>query len=313
MKQLGILLLAAALSFIVAGPGAWAQDAPPAALAPAPAKKPPAAAKKKPAAAKKTPAPSQKAPVASEKAPAEPEKAAAAPSDPAHPAIEPAALEILKAASDKLAQAKTISFVARGAFDVPARNGQPLFYLTRSEVLLVRPDKLRVIVPGDGPPSEFYFDGKEVAVFTPYSDLIATANIPGTLEQALQAVYEKAGIYFPFVDFIVADPYKALTEGLTSAFVIGQSKLVGDATTDIVSISDPHVHLQIWIGVEDKLPRLIWATAADDPEKPRHSVEFSDWKLDDEVSEESDFKPRPTAATRRIPFGRPDLEPAAKP
>jgi hypothetical protein len=301
MKQLGVLLLAAALSFVGAGSGVWAQKAP------AMGKKPPAATQKAPAASEKTPISSEKTPAAAS------EKAPAAASEPEHPAIEPAALEILKAASDKLAQAKSISFVARGAFDVPARNGQPLFYLTRSEVLLVRPNKLRVIVPGDGPPSEFYFDGKEVAVFTPYSDLIATANVSGTLDQALEAVYEKAGVYFPFVDFIVADPYKALTEGLTSAFVIGQSKLVGDATTDIVSISDPHVHLQIWIGSEDKLPRLIWATAADGPDKPRHSVEFSDWKLDGEPSEESDFKPHTTASTKRIPFARPDAEPAPKP
>ncbi len=302
MKQLGVLLLAAALSFVGAGSGAesgaWAQNAP------APSKKSPAA-KKAPAATEKAPAASEKAPVASEPP--------AAASEPDHPAIEPAALAILKAASDKLAQAKTISFVARGAFDVPARNGQPLFYLTRSEVLLARPNKLRVIVPGDGPPSEFYFDGKEIAVFTPDSDLIATAKAPGTLDQALEHIYEKAGVYFPFVDFIVADPYKALTEGLTSAFVIGQSKLVGDATTDIVSISDPHVHLQIWIGAEDKLPRLIWATAADGPDKPRHSVEFSDWRLDGVAAEETDFKPHPTASTRRIPFARPDAEPAPKP
>jgi hypothetical protein len=236
---------------------------------------------------------------------------APAASDPAHPAIEPAALDLLKAMSAKLAAAKSISFVARGAFDVPARNGQPLFYQTRSDVLLVRPNKLRVIVPGDGPPSEFYYDGAKVAVFTPTADLVATTNISGSLDEMLGAIYEKAGVYFPFVDVIVADPYKTLTEGLTSAFVIGESKLVGDATTDIVALSDPHVHLQIWIGSKDKLPRLIWATAADSAEKPRHMVEFSDWKLDGHTAKES-FKPRTSASTKEIPFARPTSASAAK-
>jgi hypothetical protein len=238
---------------------------------------------------------------------------AAAPSDAAHPAIEPAALDILKAASEKLARAKSISFVAHGAFDVPARNGQPLFYHTRSEVLLVRPNKLRVIVPGDGPPSEFYFDGAKVAVFTPRADLIAITDAPGNVEQMLAAIYEKAGIYFPFVDVIVADPYKTLTEGLTSAFVIGKSTVVGDTTTDIIAISDPHVHLQIWIGSKDKLPRLIWATAADTPEKPRHVVEFSDWKIDGKLPKDSAFVPHKTASTKQIPFGQPGTPAAAKP
>jgi hypothetical protein len=236
----------------------------------------------------------------------------ATPTAPAHPVIEQAVLDILKATSDKLATAKRISFVARGAFDVPSRNSQPLFYFTRSEVLLVRPNKLRVIVPGDGPPSEFYFDGAKVAVFTPNADLVAISDAPGNVEDMLAHIYKKAGIYFPFVDFIVADPYKTLTEGLSSAFVIGKSTVVGDTTTDIIAISDPHVHLQIWIGSEDKLPRLIWATASDAQHKPRHMVEFSDWKLDGEVPEDSTFAPHTTASTKQIPFGRPDAPSPAK-
>ncbi|SFK68296.1 DUF2092 domain-containing protein [Methylocapsa palsarum] len=231
--------------------------------------------------------------------------------DTSHPAVDPAALSILKATSEKLAAAKTISFHALGAFDVPARNGQPLFYYNRSEVLLARPNKLRVIVPGDGAPSEFYFDGSTVAVFRPSEDLIAVANVPGNLDEMLEKMYQKAGIYFPFVDFLVSDPYKALTNGLTSAFVIGKSKLVGGVTTDVVSISDEHVHLQIWIGEQDKLPRLIWASAAEAGDRPRHMVEFSNWKLNGSVAKET-FAARRTPKTKEIPFARPEEASSAK-
>lgn len=237
---------------------------------------------------------------------------AATQEDAAHPAIEPAALEILKAASQKLAQAKRISFAARSAFDLPARDGNPLFYFTKAEVLLERPDKLRVIVPGDGPPSEFYFDGTNVAVLTPKADLIAMTEAPGSLESMLDSIYKKAGIYFPFVDFIVADPYKALTDGLTRAFVIGKSEVVGNTETDVIAISDKQAHLQIWIGSKDKLPRLIWATSPGAPEKPRHMVEFLDWKLDGAAPKGAAFSPHVKASTKKIPFGRPDAAPAAK-
>jgi hypothetical protein len=232
---------------------------------------------------------------------------ATAPSDSAHPAIEPAALDILKAASEKLASAKRISFVAHGAFDVPARNGQPLFYHTRSEVLLVRPNKLRVIVPGDGPPSEFYFDGAKVAVFTPRADLIASADAPGSVEQMLAAIYEKAGIYFPFVDFIVADPYKTLTEGLTSAFVIDKSTVVGDTTTNIISICK--CICRFGSAQRTSCPGSL---AADTSEKPRHVVEFSDWKLDGKAPKDSAFVPHTTASTRQIPFAQPTVAAPAK-
>lgn len=240
--------------------------------------------------------------VAQGKPAATPQKAA--PSKP--PAIDPAALALIKATSDKLAAAKSISFVTLGAFDVPARNGQPLFYFTRSEVLMVRPNKLRVIVPGDGPPSEFYFDGKTIAVFQPYSDLVATMDASGSLEDALEAIYKKAGLYFPFVDFIVADPYDTLTKGLTSAFVIGTSKLVGGTETNIVSLSNKDTHLQIWIGAEDKLPRLVWATPVNRPKEPRHMVEFSDWKVTGEIAAAESFTPKTKETTKQIPFARPE-------
>jgi hypothetical protein len=80
-----------------------------------------------------------------------------------------------------------------------------------------------------------------------------------------------------------------------------------------VSISDDHVHLQIWIGEQDKLPRLIWASAAEAGDRPRHMVEFSNWKLNGSIAKES-FAARRTPKTREIPFARPeDADSAKKP
>ena len=74
----------------------------------------------------------------------------------APPPLEPKALEILKAMSDRLAAAHTLSFTAVATYESPTRIGPALAYTTISGVTLQRPDKLRVITPGDGPASEFY-------------------------------------------------------------------------------------------------------------------------------------------------------------
>jgi hypothetical protein len=221
------------------------------------------------------------------------------------PAIEPRAIEILKAMSDKLASAKNLSFVAHGAFDVPAANGQPLFYMTQTEVTLQRPDKLKVIAASDGSTSEFFYDGKTIAVFMPKENVVAVADAPGNIEAMLEMAYDQAGIYFPFVDVIVADPYETLTGGLTSAFVIGQTKLVGGTTTDIVALANDEVQAQIWIDTQDKLPRLIWVTATKMPERPRHSVEFTDWKLNAAVDPGA-FMSADASKAAKIEFARPD-------
>jgi hypothetical protein len=79
---------------------------------------------------------------------------------PQAPPIEPKAVDILKASCDALSMAKAMSFTAVSTYERAARNGQPLFYATKNEVTMQRPDKLRVITPGDGIPDEFYYDGK---------------------------------------------------------------------------------------------------------------------------------------------------------
>jgi hypothetical protein len=116
----------------------------------------------------------------------------ASPAPPGHPAIEPAAMEILKATGDKLASAGAMSFTAIATFQYPARNGQPLCYTNEYDVVMRRPDKLRVIMPGDGNASEYYYDGKVMVVYSPAFDLVAFADAPPTIDAMLKVAEEKA-------------------------------------------------------------------------------------------------------------------------
>jgi outer membrane lipoprotein-sorting protein len=165
------------------------------------------------------------------------------------PGIEPAAVTILKTMSEKLAAAKTMRFTAVSTYESPAINCQPLYYTTVSQVTLERPDKLRVITPGDGPPTEFYYDGKTMAAYDPAMNLAAVADAPAAIDAMVKAAYDKAAIYFPFVDFIVADPYKDMEGSLKSA------------------IASDTVQAELWIGVADKLPRMIRVVYPKDPAK----------------------------------------------
>lgn len=240
--------------------------------------------------------------------PAHAEEPAAAPAaKSAAVAIEPKALALIKDLSETLAKASSISFHVRRAFDEPAANGQPLVYYIASEVTLQRPDKLKIITPGDGPASEFYYDGKEIVLFLPEAKLAAVDTAPPKLDAMLEAAFDKAGLYFPFVDFIVADPYAAITEGLTSAFVIGKSKVVGGVETDIVAIATKNVQAQIWIGAHDRLPRLVWLNPAGTLDKPRSVIEFSNWKLGAPLAAES-FHSAAAAKAAKIEFAKPGVQ-----
>jgi hypothetical protein len=232
----------------------------------------------------------------------------APPAVPLAPALEPKAIEVLKVSSSRLAAARSMSFTAVASYESPSRVGPALVYTTRFLVTLQRPDKLRVIQTGDGPGFEFYYDGKTMTAFMPAEKLVAVADAPPTVDAMLEAAFQGAGIYFPFTDAIVADPYGDIAKGLELAFYVGQSRIVGGATTDIVAYAGNGVFVQMWIGAEDKLPRMARAVFRKDPLQLRHQVEFSGWKLDGPAPAGSFASSRASAA-KRIPFAHPDPGP----
>jgi hypothetical protein len=224
---------------------------------------------------------------------------------PAKPALEPKAIAILKAACDRLAAAHSMEFTALVMYENPSLLGPPLAYMTKSKVTMQRPDKLRVITLADGPRSDFYYNGKTMMAFAPAEDLVAIAPAPPTIDGALKAAYETAAIYYPFSDVIVADPYKDLSDGLKVAFYIGQSNVIGGITTDMVAYANDAVFIQIWIGAEDKLPRMLRAVFKSDPTMLRHEMVLSDWQIDPSIPPET-FILAQAKTAKRIAFARPD-------
>lgn len=247
-----------------------------------------------------------------------PAKPRAKPPAPAELVREERALALLKATSARLAAARTLQFTAVVSYEYPSQLGPPIVYTTASEVALQRPDRLRVITAGDGPASEFYYDGKAIMAYAPAENLVAVADAPQTIDAALRFAFDTADIYFPFTDLIVADPYAAIEDGLRLAFYIGRSKTVGGTVTDMVAYANDDVFIQIWIGAEDKLPRRARAVFRADPAHLRHQLDLSNWNVDGALAA-GDFTSAKAGSANPIAFGGPKfvkpppVKPKAKP
>jgi len=278
-KTYSLALMVLAILLAAAGTLA-AQDASPSAT---PKQTAPSAAKKK------TSTPKAPAPVALE--------------------LEPKAIEILKATSNKLASAHTLTFTAVETFESLSRQGAPLVYGNKYDTVLQRPNKLRVILEGDGPASEFYYDGKVVMAYAPAENLVAVADAPDTIDKTLEAVFHSAAIYFPFTDLIVTDPYGDMASGLKHAYYVGQSKVVAGITTDIVAFAGSGIFAEMWVGADDKLPRIIHAIYLDDPDQLRHNLILSDWKLDASVSDDF-FTSSNASSAKHLQFAHPNPQPS---
>ena len=160
-----------------------------------------------------------------------------------------------------------------------------------------RPDKLKIVMPGDGPASEFYYDGKTMMAYAPAENLVAVADAPPTIDAALMAAYNTAAIFFPFTDLLVADPYAALTDGAILAFYIGPS--IGGRrrrrptwwrgpTRTCSCRSGSASTTSCRGGSVRSMPR--------DPLQLRNELELSNWKLDSPIAPETFTSPKALAA-----------------
>jgi hypothetical protein len=223
------------------------------------------------------------------------------------PPVEQKAIDILKAACKTLADAKAMSFTAVITYEKAARNGQPLYYAVMNRVTMQRPDKLRVITPGDGVADEFYYDGKQMTAYVPSADLVAVTDAPPTIDRMVDTAWEKAAIYFPFADVILSKPCAVFEEdGINSAFYVGQSKVVGGTTTDMVAVAGDNLQAELWIGADDHLPRLVRVVYPHEPAHALYQTEYSDWHLMDSA-DPGTFASEKAAQGKPMKFAPPGL------
>jgi hypothetical protein len=219
-------------------------------------------------------------------------------------ALEPKAMEVLRAMSTALTGAQSMAFTAVAAYESPSRVGPALAYFTTSEVLMQRPDKLRVVTLGDGPAAEYYYDGKTLTAYAPAEKLVAVAPAPPSIDAMLENAFKSAAIYFPFADVVGSDPYRLIGQGLSKAFYVGQSKVVDGTSTDVVALVTDEMFMQLWVGSSDHLPRKMRVVYRGDPLRLRHEVTLSNWKLDPVVAADA-FASLDAQSATKIAFASP--------
>ena len=129
---------------------------------------------------------------------------------------DPKAIEIMKAVSNRLAAIQTLSFVAVDTSERQSPQGARLVNAIRSEVTLQRPDKLRVILSGDGQRSQFYCNRNTTMTYSPGENALVIEKAPPTINQCLKDAFKASASYFPFLDLIAANRYSDLAPGMTT-------------------------------------------------------------------------------------------------
>ncbi|MDB6068680.1 MAG: hypothetical protein JWR26_4888 [Pedosphaera sp.] len=221
------------------------------------------------------------------------------------PVMEQPALDELKRMSTALSAAKAFTCKTRSAVEVSApKTGQFITLLGSSEVKMQRPNKLRVHVTGEVPNFDFYYDGTNIVAYAPQNKVYSITKAPGTIDEMLKALEEKTGIQLPAADMLFSDPYAELTNGLTSAFVVGKFTADG-VPCEHLAFMNPGIHWEVWVDAgKTALPQRLAVTYADVQNFPRRLVAFSDWNLQPNLTD-SDFVFQKPSDAKQIEFPSP--------
>jgi len=213
--------------------------------------------------------------------------------------VDPLALKVLKAAMEPIRTAKNYSFQTRVMRENLGTNGQIITYFTTSEVIVSRPDKLRVNFRGKSRDVQLFYDGGRAVLYTPAQKLYATISAPKTLDGMLDAL-EGRGVYLPSKNFIESDPFQVLAPDLKTGYVIGEVELY-DMPVHQLAFTEDKAEWQLWVtgGANPRIQKLEVIDKGRSRE-PRVVVEFSNWNFNASV--------QPDMFTFKVPPGATEIE-----
>jgi hypothetical protein len=191
--------------------------------------------------------------------------------------LNPHADEILRAMSKFLAGTPAFSVSADIGNEIVTEQGQKLQLSSSATAVVQRPSRAYFSRQGRLADAEVFFDGKQLTLFGKTANAFVQKDLAGTLDQALNALEKGLGISLPGGDLLVADPYAALTAGVTSSGYYGIA-YVGGVAAHHLAFRTPQVDWQVWVKEGDEplpLKYVIttkWTTGA-----PQYSVQFSNW------------------------------------
>jgi hypothetical protein len=153
-------------------------------------------------------------------------------------------------------------------------------------VLVQRPDKLAIRAKNREGTRVFLADGRTLTIHESNSNHYSVTPIPGTIDGLVDKLDEDYGFVPPLADYAVSNPYLDLRRQAHTVTYLGRETIgagflgLGGTECDRIALAGNAADAELWIGVNDHLPRRLVATFRNLPSKPQLRVEFRRWDLD---------------------------------
>ena len=214
--------------------------------------------------------------------------------------VDPKAERIMERTCEQLKSAPAFSVTADTSYDDVLESGLKVQYQRYSELVMDRPDHLRIDGESDKGSRIILYDGKTLTVFDADRNMYVQAPAPDTIDATLDKL-EEHGISLPLDDLMSSEPCAWLHDGVQEGFYGGRHYLDGSFVHHLlfrVAAAD----FQVWIqGSEVPVIRKVIIEYREEEGVPRYETRLSDWNFRPAI-EAGEFSFTPPEGASRIEF-----------
>jgi hypothetical protein len=193
--------------------------------------------------------------------------------------VEPRAAGLVRKMAALLAGSKGFALEAEEIYDEVPDQSPRRQLANRRHVALRRPDRLAGDATGDAVNRSVWYDGKTFTAFDKEQNTWAAAEVPSTVDGALDAILERTGMVIPLADFLYTDVYDRLMSSVQRGEYLGIHEAAG-VPCHHLSFEQDTIDWQIWIDAgPEPLPRKLVIAYKTEDEVPQYSVTIRKWNL----------------------------------
>ena len=209
---------------------------------------------------------------------------------------------ILTKMADVLSQAPGFSVTVRSSYDSIQEDGQHIEFGERRNILLQRPDRLRVDVErSDGDQGLVIFNGQTITVFKAEDNVYAQVEKTGSVDNAIVHLVRNLQTPFPLARMFLTTLSRDMPKWIESVSYVEENTLT-TPPTDHLAGRAADVDFQIWVAQgKQPLPQRIVLTYRNEPGQPQFRADFIGWTLSP-ANDATRFVFTPSEGAERIVF-----------
>jgi hypothetical protein len=226
--------------------------------------------------------------------------AASAPAAPSSGANTPAAARtMLMRMAGYMAGLPAFSVRIVSSYDVVQASGQKIEFAERRQLILNRPNRLRVETErSDGHRSVAVFTGTELVLIDLTGKVYASERQPGALDESILHLVSDLRMRLPLAMILMSRLPADFERRVRSVDYVEKTALFGVPAHHLAARGDT-VDMQVWVSDGAKpLPLRVVLTYKDEPGQPEFRAQFVDWNLAPAIGEATFRAPIPAGAQK---------------